>query len=213
MIKRNHLNYFMIVITSVLILFWGVYTYFFQLTYSDAKDFATEGAQPIVQILEILNFRATELLPYFIVFFSLTSLSLLYLLYLFLFITKYNLNVFPLICLSILFFIVIGINFINKLSIVFLLLSGVSILLMVSITLTVKYLYVDKVTYEEGEIIRVKGPFETEAKANQYAEIELEKFKEEFKNIDLYAKASVWLEDTGKYFVDIYIEKIGSELD
>ena len=67
-----------------LVLFWSIYSFFFYQVYQEAAVFATEGAQPIVQILEILNYRADVLLPFFIIFFMLVSTSLFYIMYLFL---------------------------------------------------------------------------------------------------------------------------------
>lgn len=206
MLKNKYSNYILLVFSSLLVASWLLYSFSFNQVYEEAKYFATEGAQPIVQILEILNYRGEELKPYFILFFTLTSLSFLLIIYLRLFTNKKKLKPYPLVLLSLILLIFIIINSMNKFTFFLLLLIGVSLLLMVSITLTVKHLYNNIDSYEDGDIIQVKGPFKTENEANIYAQSELTRLKKQIKIENLCLKSLVYLENPSSYYVDIYFE-------
>lgn len=206
MIKKKT-TYFMIIAISFLLVSWSIYSYFFSQRYDEVKTFATEGAQPIIKILEILNYRTEELTPYFIIFFSLISLSFLLLIYVYLFTSKYQLSPFYSLFLSALIFIFIVKNIWNTLFLFFLILLSVSLLIMVSISLTVKYLYADNDVYEEGDVLQTDGPFNMELEAIEYQNTVITLLNKKNKNQELYINSAIYLEDDNQYYVDFYFEK------
>lgn len=208
MLVRKKSNYLMIGIISVLVIVWLLYSFLFYQTYDEAKIFATEGAQSIIQILEILNYRGEQLKPYFIVFFTLTSLSFLFITYLFLFIKKNNLKTYSLIFTSLFVVIILGINIANKLFLFLFVLIAMSLLVILSITLTVKHLYMGTDVYEKGDVIRTKGPFESEKEAQKYVAKELKDLEKQIKSERLYLESSIYSEDSSGYYVELYLEDI-----
>ncbi len=208
MLKNKYSNYILLIFISLLIAFWLLYSFSFNQTYEEAKYFATEGAQPIVQILEILNYRGETLKPYFILFFTLVSLSFLLMIYSSLFFQKKNIPVYLLFILSIILLSFIGINVVNKLALFLLLLIGISLLVMVSITLTVRHLYINVDSYEDGDILQTRGPFKTEEEANTSVKKEVTRLNKRMKINQFQLISSVYSEDQENYYADIYLEAI-----
>lgn len=197
-------------IMGLLFIFWGVYSYYFYHFYNDTKDFATEGAQPIIQILEMLNYRGDGLKLYFILFFILVSLSFLLEIYLYLFIRKYQLPSYPIVILSIMIGLFISFNVFNKLWILSISLVGISLLIMISIVLTVKNLYMNVEANEAGDILRTNGPFKTQVAAENSVEKEVRKFRKMNRNKLLDVNSQIYLEES-MYYVDIYLEEINTK--
>lgn len=197
-------------IMGLLFIFWGVYSYYFYHFYNDTKDFATEGAQPIIQILEMLNYRGDGLKLYFILFFILVSLSFLLEIYLYLFIRKYQLSSYPIVILSIMIGLFISFNVFNKLWILSISLVGISLLIMISIVLTVKNLYMNVEANEAGDILRTNGPFKTQVAAENSVEKEVRKFRKMNRNKLLDVNSQIYLEES-MYYVDIYLEEINTK--
>jgi uncharacterized protein YacL len=195
---------------GLLFIFWGVYSYYFYHFYNDTKDFATEGAQPIIQILEMLNYRGDGLKLYFILFFILVSLSFLLEIYLYLFIRKYQLSSYPIVILSIMIGLFISFNVFNKLWILSISLVGISLLIMISIVLTVKNLYMNVEANEAGDILRTNGPFKTQVAAENSVEKEVRKFRKMNRNKLLDVNSQIYLEES-MYYVDIYLEEINTK--
>lgn len=189
-----------------LILFWSIYSFFFYQVYQEAEIFATEGAQPIVQILEILNYRVDVLLPFFIIFFLLVSTSLFYIMYLFLLLKQTTRNYIPLVILSLIIFLFIGFNVINKLNLFFCLLVVISVLIMTSIVLTVKHLYIEKTDYEAGDILCKQGPFDKLSEAHLYEEREIMRMSKLSWAEGLVINSIIYLEDNKGHYVEIFLE-------
>ena len=189
-----------------LVLFWSIYSFFFYQVYQEAAVFATEGAQPIVQILEILNYRADVLLPFFIIFFMLVSTSLFYIMYLFLILKQTTSNYIPLVVVSLIIFLFIGFNVINKLGLFLGLLVVIAILIMTSIALTVKHLYIEKTDYEAGDIVRKKGPFDKLSEAHLYEEREIKKMNKLSWTEGLVINSIIYLEENKGHYVEIFLE-------
>lgn len=208
MIKNKYSNYILLIFTSLLLTSWILYSFSFDKSYEEAKYFATEGAQPIIQILEILNYRGDILKPYFILFFTLISLSFLLMIYLFLFLQKKKINSYPLIILSFILLSFIGFNVVNKLSLFLLLLVSVSLLVMISITLTVRYLSINLDNYEDGDILQTMGPFKTREEAKIYSEKEIIHIHKHIKMNHLYVNYYIYSENQENYYSDIYVETI-----
>lgn len=208
MIKNKFSSQVILIFICLLTAGWILYSLSFNETYEEIKIFATEGAQPIIQILEILNYRGEEIKNYFILFFVLTSLSFLLLIYSFLFIKKKRLSMFPIVIAALLLLATLIFNSVNKLAIVWLLLIGISLLVMASITLTVKYLYMSTDSYENGDILQTGGPFEDRNMADIYVSLELDKIKSKIDLKDLEVLSHIYSEEPNGYYVDIYLEDV-----
>ncbi|MFW3653583.1 hypothetical protein [Vagococcus fluvialis] len=201
--KRKNISRWISTFSVISLLAWFFFSIRFFYVYQEASVFATEGAQPIIKILEILNYRGEELLSFFISFFILVSLSFLFLIYLFLYIKKYNLKNSLLIITGIFITFFITINLINELFLFLLVLIVVSFLIMVSIGITVKYLYVEEDDYEE-RLNSFSGPFKTLSKAEKYAEQKVNKIK---KKSNQHIVCKIDSEIGEGYYVNIYIEE------
>lgn len=208
MITKKHYNYFIVATLSMFLLVWTLYSFLFYQSYNEAKVFATEGAQSVVQILEILNYRGEEFKIYFISFFILTSLSFIYLNYLFLFVKKNELEIYSLIVVNLVVLIFIVINIINKFFIFLLILIGMALLIILAITLTVNYLYMEKIIYEDGDVIKIEGPFKDGNEARFYAEKELINLKKDVNLENFYLYYVIYSDDSKKFYADFYIEEI-----
>ncbi|MDR2278880.1 hypothetical protein ACQUEF_10300 [Vagococcus fluvialis] len=200
--KRKNINKTLITMSIIGLISWLFFSVKFFYCLIEASEFATEGAQPIVQILEILNYRGQKLLPYLIVFFLLVSFSLLFEIYLFLYTKKYQLNQRLVVLAGIVITFFIILNLINELFLLLLVLVVVSVLIMLSISLTVHYLYV-----EDEEMISVNGPFKTLSTAEKYADKKINQLKKKMATHELTIKSSIDLEVGDGYYVTIYIEE------
>ena len=196
----------------LLIMSWGVYSYFFKKIYQEAAVFATEGAQKIIQMLEILNYRGAELLPFFIIYFTLVSLSLFYVMYQYIYQKQYQypikstvLSVMSIIC-----FIFILSNLMNKFALFLGLLVITSVVIMIAIGLTVNYLYMKSPTYEVGDLIRKAGPFTKLSDAQSFSLREIKKLEKRFLMEGVFLESMIYVEENKGHYVDIFVEnKIG----
>lgn len=206
MSKGKKISHFMIGSGLILLVCWGVYSYFFYQIYQEAAVFATDGAQRIIQILEILNYRGPQLLPYFILFFTLVSLSLLYLMYQFLFYEKNRINSPFLGVMSTLLTLFIVGNLFNRLGLFLIALFLVALLIMISIGLTVNYLYLKQTNYEVGEVIRKAGPFKKLSDAQNFMTREMKRLEKSLISEELSINSVIYLEVTKGHYVEIFVE-------
>lgn len=195
----------LLIIAVVGLLAWIFYSFTFFKTYSEATIFATDGAQPIIQILEILNYRGKELLPFFILFFLLTSLSFLFEFYLFLYANKFKLSQSPVKFLGGILLVFISINLLNKLFLLLITLVSVSIVVVLAIAITVHYLYVDNnEDYDEASYVR--GPFKTLEKAEVYRDNKVTKFNKKNKESKFELFSIIDLEFGEGYYINFYLK-------
>lgn len=186
----------------ILIILWIFYSFMFRVFYEEAVIFSTVGAQPLVKILEIIEYRGNELLPYLASFFTLTSLTFLYCLYFF---KSDKNNRRSVLLIGIIFTGIILFNLINQLALLLIMLVFLALLIMYSLTITVNYLYVEDIKYESGDILHTEGPFETKIEAEDYSLVMLEKQQSYFDKLLL--KSDIYQNEKEKYYVDIYLEK------
>ena len=205
MIKEGQTKKIIIGIGSVLVASWGIYSVFFQRFYQEVVFFTTDDAPSLIQLLELIGYRGKELLPYLTVFFTLTTLSLLFAIYLNFAIKEKRMAVG---IIWFLFAMLIGYNIINKLAALLVVLIIVAALLMYSLVVTINYLYVDKTTYEAGDVLHTEGPFETEEKARVYSKGIVTKRKDEFLNGDFLLASDIYMDEPENYYVDIYLAAI-----
>lgn len=205
--RKKTKNKNLILSMLVFVFAWLSYSFSFFNIYQEAAVFATEGAQPIVQILEILNYRGEELKPMLIIFFTLVSLSLLFEIYLFLYTKKNKLSKISVVTFGLIFLLLLGINLVNKLFPFLMLLISVSILIMISIAITVNYLYIDKYDEQESNNL-INGPFKSLSKAENYASKKVSKLRKKNDSLGLHVTSIIDLELDEGYYVTICIEEM-----
>lgn len=191
---------------SVLIVLWLAYSIYFQKFYQDVVFFATDGAQPIVQIIEILDYRGKELLPYLSIFFILVTLSFLFCISLSLVIKKQGKkSMVTSLCWFVLV-LIITYNIINKLALLLAVLVVVAIIIMYSLVVTVNLLYFEKMNYEAGDIVQTEGPFTSITQSEECSLKLMAKRGQEFEQSPWLLKSEVYMDEGNQYYVDIYLE-------
>lgn len=201
--KRKSTNKKLVIISVLGVIAWFLFSIrFFGIT-REASEFSTEGAQPVIKILEILNYRGNELLPFFILFFILVSFSLLFDIYLYLYIKKNELKKSMFILAGTVTTIFIILNLVNELFLLLAILVAVAMLIMISIAITVNHLYVEK---EEIDLIN-HGPFKTLTTAEKYANKKIIQIKKKSVLADTRVFSTIDLEASEGYYVTIYIEE------
>ncbi|EOH96680.1 hypothetical protein UAW_01845 [Enterococcus haemoperoxidus ATCC BAA-382] len=192
-------------IQAILSISWIGYLIKFYTFYEEAYFFLDKRLSLFLQLLSFLHDNWMESFIYFIVSFILMSITLFftYLVYLvdkkdqrYKGIVQLFLVINLISCLSLIF---------NVAGIVFFILFvlAASLVYIISILAAIGYRK-EEIDYEEGEVIEIKGPFETEEQAIKVAVDFITQWQEKEK---LILGEEIYREDS-EYYASIYIETI-----
>ncbi len=193
-------------IQAILSISWIVYLIKFYTFYREAYFFMDKRLSLFLQLLSFLHDNWTESFIYFILSFILMSITLFFT-YLFYLVDKKEQHHKVMVQL----FLVI--NLISCLSLIFnisgmvffiLFILAASLVYIISILAAVGYRK-EELDYDEGEVIEIKGPFETEEQAVKEAIGFITQWQEKEK---LILGEEIYIEEDGKYYASIYIETI-----
>lgn len=206
-IKKTRLWHFYF-IEGIIVSAWIGYLFKFYSFYKEAYFYTDKRLTVFLRMLSFLNDNWNEIFIYFILSFLLMTITLFltYLLYTIANKNKKRHNKFILISI-----------FVNFFSCLSLLINICGFIFAVILTLASSLVYIififsklsstkEKFDYEEGEIIEVKGPFETK----EEAQMEINTFFSKWKEAKYTLDDEIYLDEDDKYYVDIYVETINS---
>jgi hypothetical protein len=193
------------IMQGVLLIGWIAYLISFYLFYKEAYFYVDKRLPILLKVLSFLNSNWNEMFIYFVLSFFLFTGTLLlsYLLY-FTYksaqgrkmINLFLLGLNILLCLSLL----ININGFPFAVILILAASLVYIMLILS-----KSKFGKEVSqYEEGDVIEIKGPFNTQEEAQE----EVVRFFKSWSKAKVVLDKDIYLDSDNKYYADIFVEAI-----
>ncbi|WP_348921004.1 hypothetical protein [Enterococcus rotai] len=202
--KESKLGY-VYLIEGIIAGAWIIYLLKFYSFYQESYFYIDKRLSLFIQMLSFLNNNWNEVFIYFILSFLLITCTLFFncLLY---FINKKEqqkhkvLSVFLYLNLLCSLFLLINICGFIFATILILASSLVYIIFIFSKLSSAR----DKFDFEEGDVIEVKGPFETKEEAQSAIELFFSKWQEEKIMLD----EETYVATDGKYYVDIYVETI-----
>ncbi|MBP2097249.1 hypothetical protein [Enterococcus rivorum] len=205
-IKRGYFY----IIEGILTIGWIVYLMNFYSFYKETYFYVDKRLSLLVQMLSFLNDNWKTIFFYFITSFFLMTATLFTSGLVYLMTKKKQQSMKPIL-------LIIGVNLLcflplllNVCGLIFLILfilaaSLVYIIFILSLSGSQK----EELDYEEGDIIEVKGPFETEATAQKEAESFLAHWSEKE---SIILKTEIYIDEKDdKYYTEIFIEAINKE--
>ncbi|EOI00806.1 hypothetical protein UAW_00073 [Enterococcus haemoperoxidus ATCC BAA-382] len=197
----------------VLLIGWITNTLLFSRFYEEAIFYVDKKDKYIIQLLFLVNYYLDDLLKYLFVAFLLMTLNLFLILRFYIKnrreVTKRKEMQYSMIV----FLVLIGFNIIALLTTIvwplFLLLFIVSMTIVYIIYVITKYLYEEKdERYEENELVKVGGPFQTKEAAERYANEFLAHWKNHFAKNGYILVDNLTCHDKTKWQVEIIVQSI-----
>lgn len=204
--KKATLGY-VYLIEGLIAVAWGVYLFKFYSFYQEAYFYVDKRLSLFIQMVSFVNNNWNEVFIYFVLSFLLITCTLFFncLLY---FTNKKEQKKHKIILVFL---------YLNLIGCLFLLINICGFVFAIILTLASSLVYIifvfsklsstkEKFDYEEGEIIEVKGPFETK----EEAQMEINTFFSKWKEAKYTLDDEIYLDKDDKYYVDIYVETINS---
>ncbi|MBO0439047.1 hypothetical protein [Candidatus Enterococcus ikei] len=204
--KKVKLGY-VYLIEGIIAGMWGIYLFKFYSFYQTSYFYIDKRLSLFIQMLSFLNNNWNEVFIYFILSFLLITYTLFFncLLY---FVNKKEQQKHKILLLFL---------YLNLLCCLSLLINLCGFIFATILILAASLVYIifilsklsstkEKFDYEEGEIIEIKGPFETKAEA----QIEINTFFSKWKEARYTLDDEIYLDEDNKYYVEIYVETINS---
>lgn len=213
--KRNYYQKYRGYYLGQLILLVGWITNFILFTrfYEGAMFYVDKNAKFIIQLLFIVNYYLSDVLTYLFVAFLLMTLNLFLLLMFYTKNKREGIKQKERTYSMIVFLAIIGISAITLLITIiwplFLLLFIVSLTIVYIIYVITKSLYEEKdESYEENEMVKVEGPFQTREAAEEYTKEFLAHWTDYFANKGHKLAGSIKCDEKNEWYVEIIVQSI-----
>lgn len=184
---------------------WIGYLVMFYSYYKEAYFYIDKRLSFLYKLLFFINDNLRTSLVYFLLYGLLITLTFVFLYFLFLTYKRkpYSKSgLVTLVCLNALY---IFLSFINIYGVIFFIITILSGSIVYALVMVGKKEDVEEdMDYEEGEIVEVQGPFETETSAQQAARLFMETWQ---KKETVVLEKELYKEDDN-YYVEIYVETI-----
>ncbi|OTN83841.1 hypothetical protein A5819_003660 [Enterococcus sp. 7E2_DIV0204] len=196
-----------------LLIGWITNAVLFSRFYEEAIFYVDKRDKFIIQLLFMVNYYLDDLLKYLFVAFLLMTLNLFLILMFYIKNRQEVIKRKEMLYSIIVFLVLIGINVIALLTTIvwplFLLLFIVSMTIVYIISVITKYLYEEKdERYEENEIVKVEGPFQTKEAAEEYVNEFLDHWTEYFVGKGYILISEMAFDDEYKWNVEIIVRSI-----
>nr|MBO1354333.1 hypothetical protein [Enterococcus sp. DIV0212c] len=197
----------------MLLIGWVVNFILFSKFYEEAFFYVDKKANFIVQLLFMVNFYLEDILKYLFITFLLMTLNL-FLILMFYIKNKKELTDSKKMTYSLIVFLVIlGINGVAMLKTIvwplFLLLFIASLTIVFIIYVITKYLYEEKDEfYEENEVVKKQGSFQTKEEAEQYAKDFITHWLEYFEKKGYTLMDSITEGEENEWYVEVIVQAI-----
>lgn len=196
-----------------LLIGWITNAVLFSRFYEEAIFYVDKRDKFIIQLLFMVNYYLDELLKYLFVAFLLMTLNLFLILMFYIKNRREVIKRKEMLYSIIVFLVLIGINVIALLTTIvwplFLLLFIVSMTIVYIIYVITKYLYEEKdERYEENEIVKVEGPFQTKEAAEKYANEFLAHWMDHFAKKGYILMDNLTCHEENKWHVEFIVQSI-----
>ena len=204
--KKAKLGY-VYLIEGIIAGVWGIYLFKFYSFYQEAYFYVDKRLSLFIQTLSFLNNNWNEVFIYFVLSFLLITVTLFFSC-LFHFTNKKERQKNKILLL------LLYLNLFCCLSLIMNICGFIFAIILVLASSLVYIIFIfsklsstkETFDFEEGEIIEVKGPFETK----EEAQIEVHQFFSQWKEEGIILDEEIYLDEDNQYYVDIYIETINS---
>lgn len=191
------------IFSSLSIILWGIFSYFFYYFYQELKIFITMDADYLIQLFEVQYYRGKELVPYLIIYFVLNSISFLLIFTIGRLLIKKNYSRKTFLVFLILIILFNVMNLMNRLFPFFIILLIISTACVYGVVTIIGIIYVDEV----NEIIYTIGNFQTEIELETQLDEILGKLTNEYPSNKYSLIPEIYFDKKKKYCVDVYISR------
>ncbi|EOH96812.1 hypothetical protein UAW_01770 [Enterococcus haemoperoxidus ATCC BAA-382] len=197
----------------ILLIGWITNFILFSRFYEGAVFYVDKNAKFIVQLLFLMNYYLSDVLTYLFIAFLLMTFNLFLLLMFYTKNKREGIKQTESTYSMIVFLAIIGISAITLLMTIiwplFLLLFIVSLTIVYVIYVITKSLYEEKdESYEENEVVKVEGPFQTKEAAEEYTKEFTEHWTNHFTKKGLSLVAFIKCDEKDEWYVEIVVQSI-----
>ncbi|OJG22689.1 hypothetical protein RU98_GL001963 [Enterococcus caccae] len=213
--KKNYYQNYRYYYLGQIILLIGWVTNFilFSTFYKEAMFYVDKEAKFIIQLLFVVNYYLSDVLTYLFVAFLLMTFNLFLLLMFYIKNKREGIKQKEMTYSTIMFLTIIGLNAIALLMTIlwplFLLLFIISLTIVYIIYVITKSLYEEKdETYEENELVKIEGPFQTKEAAEEYTKEFLAHWTDHFAKKEHRLVAFTNCDEKNEWHVEIIVQAI-----